>query len=137
RTFDDGRCRHQRSARGLDHIDAGTDADADASLDFERDQGFAYRRPRDLELLGELALGRQAAADRVLAAVDQASQLIGDLAIEPSRLHSFQRHAGLPERPPSLSRSPANLDNWPYQLAEALTGDRRHVKQQPNQGRDA
>ena len=72
RAFDDGRCRHQRSARGFDHIDAGTDADADASLDFERDQGFAHRRPRDLELFGEIALGRQAAADRVLAAVDQA-----------------------------------------------------------------
>ena len=137
RTFDDGRCRHQHSARALDHIDAGTDADADASLDFERDQGFAYRRPRDLELLGELALGRQAAADRVLAAVDQASQLIGDLAIEPSRLHSFQRHAGLPARAaPGWSQRPANLENWPYQLTRALTEDRRHVKQRPNKGRD-
>lgn len=70
RALDDGSRRGRRNRRGLDHIDAGTDADAKAALDFERDQGFAHRRPGNLELLGEFAFGRQAAADRVLAAVD-------------------------------------------------------------------
>ncbi|MEY9451860.1 hypothetical protein ABIG07_000808 [Bradyrhizobium ottawaense] len=123
RALDDGGGCGRGDGSGLDHIDAGADADAQASLDLERNQGFAHGRPGHLELLGELALGRQAAADRVLAAVDQASQLIGDLAIEPSRLHSFQRHAGPPERVARgiSTRGPPILENWSYQLTGALT----------------
>ena len=83
----------RRERRGLDDIDPRADADAYPALDFQRDQRFADRRPRDLQLFGEIPFGRQPAADGVFAAVDQGAQLIGNLAIKTPRLHGFERHA--------------------------------------------
>ena len=37
-------------------INSGADANTDPALDFERDQRFAYRRPRHLQLFGKIAL---------------------------------------------------------------------------------
>ncbi len=61
----------------------------------ERDQRFAHRRPRHLQLFGKIAFGRETAAHAVFAAVDQGAKLIGNLAIKASCFHGFERHARL------------------------------------------
>ena len=86
----DWRC-DDGSGRLVDDVDAGTDADAQAALHLERDQCLAHGGPRDAELLGQLPLGGQPAADTVLAIVDELAQLIGDLAVQAAWFNDGQR----------------------------------------------
>src|SRR5262249_1883757 len=73
----------------------GADANANAAFDFEGDQRFANRRPRDFQLFGKIAFGGKPAADDIFAAVDQGAELIGNLTIKASCFHGFERHARL------------------------------------------
>jgi hypothetical protein len=73
-------------------VHAGPAAHFDQALDLERDQRLAHRRPGDAELHCQIALGRQARADAVLAVVDQHAQLVGDLAVQATGLDVVQRH---------------------------------------------
>ena len=68
-TADDGAKRRHRS--GLADINSGADANANAALDFERDQRLAHRGPRDFQLFGKIAFGGKPAADNIFTAVDQ------------------------------------------------------------------
>ncbi len=75
------------------HVDAGADADLEAALDLERDQGFADGGARHAQRLGQLAFGRQPAADGIFAAVNALPQLIGNLLVETARLCRCKRQA--------------------------------------------
>ena len=63
--------------------------DAHQAFDLECGQRFAHGRPRYLQLFGQIAFGRKLAADGVFATLDQAAELIGDLAIQASCFHSL------------------------------------------------
>ncbi len=63
------------------HINAGADADFDQPFDFERNERLAHRRSRYAQLLGKIALRRQASACGVFTGRDEAADLLGDLAI--------------------------------------------------------
>jgi hypothetical protein len=73
-------------------VDARAHAHLDQALDLERDQRLAHRGPRHAELCGEVALGRQARAERELAGRDQPAQLVRDLAVQACALDGVQRH---------------------------------------------
>ena len=105
RAFDLGRHRQERrERRRFTDINSGADANPNPALDFQRDQGFAHRRPRHLQLFGKIAFGRKPAAHAVFAAVDQGAELIGNLAIKASRFHGFERHARLSLTIPEVNR---------------------------------
>jgi hypothetical protein len=78
----------------LQHVDAGAGAHLDPAFDLERDQRLAHRGAAHAELLRQIALGRQARADRELALRDQRAQLLGDLAVQALRGDGLQGHAG-------------------------------------------
>jgi len=73
RTLDEGTCAEQvrtappprsrlatGSGRHVGHIDPGTDPDANAPLDLQRDERLADRRAGDIQLLRKLTLGGKA-----------------------------------------------------------------------------
>ena len=82
--------RGTRIRLGGRHEDAGTAADLDAPLDIERDQCLAQRRARHAELLGQVALRRQARSGFEPAPIDQLADLVCDLLIEPARLDRLE-----------------------------------------------
>src|SRR6201999_4443044 len=73
--------------------DARPDAHLDLALDLERDQRLSHRRPRDAQLLRQLALGRQTLAGGELARGDELRELPGDLAIEAVAADGLDGHA--------------------------------------------
>src|SRR5438552_11696130 len=79
-------------ARGIEHVDAGADANLDQALDLQRNQTFANRRPGHPELTRQIPLRRQARSRRKLARAYQRSDLVGDLPIEPAGLDTLNRH---------------------------------------------
>ena len=81
-------------------INAGTDADPQASFDLQRNEGLANRRARNVELFGKLALSREPATDGILSFVNEPPQLTGDLTIEPPRFDRFERQYFLLARVP-------------------------------------
>jgi len=50
------------------------------------------------ELVGKRTLGRQTAADRILALVDELAQLVGDLPVQPAGFYGLERQAPSPAR---------------------------------------
>ncbi|MNL38159.1 hypothetical protein D3C87_1603530 [compost metagenome] len=66
----------------LAHKHARAHAHIHIALDFQGDQGFSYRRPADLQLLGQLALGGQAAARGKVARLDARGDLVGNHAVK-------------------------------------------------------
>ncbi|KAG0765123.1 hypothetical protein G6F22_018089 [Rhizopus arrhizus] len=79
----------------------------DIALDLQRDQGFADRRPADLQLFRQFAFGRQARAAGEIARPDAAGDLVGDHAVQTGsgdgleRTHDgFGDQNGLVVRPP-------------------------------------
>ena len=78
---------------GWRDVDARADAHVEQAFDFERDQRFAQAGPRYAELAREVAFRRQARAGRHFAVADQRADLVGDLAIETTRLDGLQAHA--------------------------------------------
>ncbi|CFN74943.1 Uncharacterised protein [Bordetella pertussis] len=64
------------------HEHARAHADFDIAFDFEGDQGLAHRGAADLQLLGQFALGGQAAAGGKIAGADAAGDLVGNHAVQ-------------------------------------------------------
>jgi hypothetical protein len=60
------RCERRRL-----HVHAGADAHLDPALDLQRDERLAHRGAAHAQLLGQVALGRQARAGGELALADQ------------------------------------------------------------------
>ena len=83
-------------------VDAGADADSQPPFDLEGDQRLAHGRTRHAQHVGKVTLGRETAAHGVFTAVDELSQLIRDLAVEPTGLDGFQRQASLLNVPSGL-----------------------------------
>ena len=68
------------------------------AVDLEGDQRFAQRGPRHVELLREVALGRQPARGAELAGADQGADLVGDLLVQPANFAAV-RALPIPLRP--------------------------------------
>jgi hypothetical protein len=71
-------------AAAVEYIDPRSDAYFDQAFDFQRNQRFAHRRPRDTELARQVARRRQARTWREHARADQRTDLVGDLTLEPA-----------------------------------------------------
>src|SRR6476659_5814914 len=73
-------------------VDAGADPHLDPAFDLERDQRLAHGRPAHAQLPRQVALGREPAAGRELAARDQPTQLLGDLPVEALGFDGLEGH---------------------------------------------
>ncbi len=73
-----------RHARG--DIDAGAGAHFDQSIELERENRFAHRRPRDTGRRRNVAFGRQARADGIIALRNLPRQSLRDLGIKATAI---------------------------------------------------
>src|SRR5262249_10431494 len=78
-------------------------------------------RAADTELPGKLALRRQAGAAAVLAGMDQAADLLGNLLVEALKLDRLERHG-------SACHDPAIFVNWPGGLTSCDSGRRGRAR---------
>jgi len=118
---------HVACAAGREHVDARADPHLDEPLDLERDQRLAHRRPRHAELLREVALGGQPRAGRELAGLDEAPDLVRDLAVQAAGLDAVEGHGEAARRARrrgsgSVMRA-ARVVNW----SDQLTAESRHA----------
>jgi len=78
---------HERAAAGSRLHDAE---------EFQRSEGLAYRGARDLELLGQLSLGRKLVARTKVALFEESLDLLDDALIEAAPADWLDNGQGLP-----------------------------------------
>ena len=94
-----GQLQHRgvRRRRGAGRADPHAIADAHVHQadHLQGDQRLAHRGATHPQLLGQFALGGQATARRIFAAVDEGAQLVGDLPVKPWFFNHLKGHGGL------------------------------------------